>query len=94
MKAIILVDSVTKTVLDIQPTVNSRHDTEVEPQVARRNASDQLSLAEEKGYDKNAFREWLFEHDVRPGIRYCLYDVCTITRTTRGWTMNCTTAAG
>jgi IS5 family transposase len=26
-----------------------------------------------KGYDKNAFREWLRDHDVRPLIRHCIY---------------------
>ena len=73
MKATVLVDSYTKTVLDVQPTAKWRHDTAVGPQVARRNAGDLLSLAADKGYDKNAFREWLRDHDVRPLIRHCLY---------------------
>ena len=57
----------------MQPTAKWRHDTAVGPQVARRNADDLLTLAADKGYDKNAFREWLRDHDVRPLIRHCIY---------------------
>ena len=73
LKATVLVDSHTKTVLDVQPSAKWRHDTDVGPQVARRNAGDLLSLAADKGYDKNAFREWLRDNDVRPLVRHCLY---------------------
>jgi IS5 family transposase len=50
-----------------------RYDTSIGPQVARRNASDLLTLVADKGYDKDAFRKWLRSHDVRPLIRHCLY---------------------
>jgi IS5 family transposase len=73
MKATALVDSVTRTVCNVQPTAKWRHDTAVGPQFARRNAGDLLGLTAEKGYDRNAFREWLPDHDVRPLIRHCIY---------------------
>jgi IS5 family transposase len=73
LKATVLVDSHTKTVLDVQPSAKWRHDTDVGPQVARRNAGDLQSLAADKGYDKNAFREWLRDNGVRPLVRHCLY---------------------
>jgi IS5 family transposase len=73
LKAMFLVDSHTKTVLDIQPSANWRHDTAVGPQVACRNAGDLRSLAADKGYDKNAFGGLLWDNDVRPLVRHCLY---------------------
>jgi IS5 family transposase len=42
-------------------------------QVVRRNTGDLLSLATNKGYDKNTFRDHLQANDVRPLIRHCLY---------------------
>jgi IS5 family transposase len=73
LKATILVDSHTKTVLDIQPSAKWRHDTAVGPQVVCWNAGDLRSLAADKGYDKNVFRELLRDNDVRPLVRHCLH---------------------
>ncbi len=73
LKTTVLVDSHTKTVLDIQPSAKWRHDTAVGPQVARRNAGDLRSLAADKGYDKDVFRELLRDNDVRPLVRHCLH---------------------
>lgn len=75
MNATVLMESYTKTVLDVQPTPKWRHDTAVGPQVARRNAGNLLSLIADKGYGKNAFHEWLRDYHVRPLIRRCLYAV-------------------
>jgi len=69
----VLVDSHTKTGLDIQPSAKWRHDTVVGLQVARRNAGDLRHPAADKGYDKNAFRDFLRENDVQPLVRHCLY---------------------
>lgn len=68
----VLVDSVIKTVLYVQPTAKWQHDAAVGQKVAHRNAGGLLILAAGKGYDKNAFREWLRDYNVPPLIRHCL----------------------
>ena len=73
LKATALVDTAAQAVLDVQCTTNWRHDSVLGPQVARRNASDLLSLSADKGFDDTAFRDELRERGVRPLIRHRLF---------------------
>lgn len=65
MKTTVLIDSHSKTVLDVQFSAKLRHDTVVGPQVVHVPAVDLRSLTADKGYDKNAFCDELRDNDVR-----------------------------
>lgn len=58
-----------------------------------RNNGPRFCLGADKMYDKNAFREWLRDHCIRPLIRHCLYAEYDNARTP-GCTMNSTTGGG
>jgi IS5 family transposase len=73
LKTTALVDVETLYITDIHCTTTKKHDTQIGPQVARRNAGDLRSLAADKGYDAKAFRDELREQGIRPLIKHRLY---------------------
>jgi IS5 family transposase len=70
IKATALVDTATTVVMDVHCSVAWRHDTKSGPQVARRNAGDLRSLAADKGFDDQSFRDELRDEGVRPLIKH------------------------
>ncbi|WP_241996804.1 IS5 family transposase [Halorubrum sp. SD626R] len=70
LKTTALVDTKTQAVLDVHCTTEKRHDTQIGWQLALRNAGKIASLAADKGYDWQQFREKLREEGVRPLIKH------------------------
>jgi len=74
LKVTKLVDTDTQAVLDVHcSTTREGSDADLCAQIARRNAGDLLSLAADKGYDKQALRETLRELDIRPLIKHRIF---------------------
>lgn len=72
-KVTALVDVETLSLTDIHSTTCTPSAFRIGPQVARRNTSDLRSLAADRGYDDNAFRDDLREHGIRPLIKHRIY---------------------
>ncbi len=70
LKTTLLVDTATNTVLDIHVTTTRKHDTQIAPQVVKRNAASIAVLTGDKGYDDQTIRQLAREHDVRPLIKH------------------------
>lgn len=66
----LLVDSATNAVLDIHVTTIRKHDTQIAPQVVKRNAEAIDVLLGDKGYDDQKLLRLAHEHDVRPLIKH------------------------
>jgi len=66
LKVTALVDVETLHITDNHSTTSKKHDAEIGPQVARRNAGDLRSLPANRGYDAKAFRDELRENGIRP----------------------------
>ena len=74
LKVTKLVDTDTQAILDMHCSTNREgSDADLCAQIARRNAGDLLSLAADKGYDKQALREALRELDIRPLIKHRIF---------------------
>jgi len=54
-------------------TTREGSDADLCEQIARRNASDLLTLAADKGYDKKALRTVLRDLDIRPLIKHRIF---------------------
>ena len=70
LKTTLLVDTATKAVLDIHLTTTRKHDTQIAPQVVKRNAASIAVLTGDKGYDDQKLRRLAGNHDIRPLIRH------------------------
>jgi len=57
-------------VLDIHVTTTRKHDTQIAPQVVKRNAESITALTGDKGYDDQKLRRLARDHDVRPLIKH------------------------
>jgi IS5 family transposase len=69
LKTTLLVDTATNAVLDIHVTTTRKHDTQIAPQVVKRNAKTITVLAGDKGYDDQNLRRLARDHDIRPLIK-------------------------
>jgi IS5 family transposase len=70
LKTTLLVDTATNAVLDIHVTTTRKHDTQIAPQVVKRNAKTITVLAGDKGYDDQKLRRLAREYGVRPFIKH------------------------
>lgn len=70
LKTTLLVDTATNAVLDIHVTTTRKHDTQIAPQVVKRNAASISVLTGDKGYDDQKLRQLARNHDIRPLIKH------------------------
>jgi len=70
LKTTLLVDTATNAVLDIHVTTTRKHDTQIAPQVLKRNAASIAVVTGDKGYDDQKLRRLAREHDIRPLIKH------------------------
>lgn len=70
LKTTLLVDTATNAVLDIHVTTIRKHDTQIAPQVVKRNAASIAVLTGDKGYDDQKIRRLARDHDIRPPIKH------------------------
>jgi IS5 family transposase len=70
LKTTLLVDTATNAVLDIHVTTTQKHDTQIAPQVVKRNATSISVLTGDKGYDDQKLRQLARNHDIRPLIKH------------------------
>jgi IS5 family transposase len=70
LKTTLLVDTATDAVLDIHVTTTRKHDTQIAPQILKRNANSIAVLTADKGYDDQKLRQLAHDHDVRPIIKH------------------------
>jgi len=74
LKVTKLVDTESQAILDVHcSTTREGSDADLCEQIARRNAGDLLTLAADKGYDKQALREALRELGIRPLIKHRIF---------------------
>jgi IS5 family transposase len=69
LKTTLLVDTATNAVLDIHVMTTRKHDTQIAPQVVKRNAEAITVLADDEGYDDQNLRRLARDHDIRPLIK-------------------------
>ena len=70
LKTTLLVDTATNAVLDIHVTTTRKHDTQIAPQVVKRNAPSIAVLTGDKGYDDQKLRRLARDYDIRPLIKH------------------------
>ncbi|WP_226043163.1 IS5 family transposase [Natrinema sp. DC36] len=70
LKTTLLVDTATNAVLDIHVTTIRKHDTQIVPQVVKRNVASITVLIGDKGYDDQKLRRLARDHDIRPLIKH------------------------
>ena len=70
LKTTLLVDTATNTVLDVHVTTTRKHDSQLAPQVAKRNAKLIEILTGDKGYDDQNLRRLSRDIGVRPLIKH------------------------
>ena len=70
LKTTLLVDTATNAVLDIHVTTTRKHDTQIAPQVVKRNAASIEVLTGDKGYDDQKLRQLARDRDIRPLIKH------------------------
>ena len=70
LKTRLLVDTATNAVLDIHVTTTRKHDSQIAPQVVKRNAASIAVLTGDKGYDDQTLRRLARNHDIRPLIKH------------------------
>ena len=70
LKTTLLVDTATNAVLDIHVTTTRKHDTQIAPQVVKRNVASIAVLTGDKGYDDQKLRQLARNHDIRPLIKH------------------------
>ncbi len=70
MKTPLSVDTATDAVLDIHVTTTRKHDTQIAPQVVKRNGQSIAVSTGDKGYDDQKLRWLARAHDVRPLIKH------------------------
>jgi len=70
LKTTLLVDTATNAVLDIHVTTTRKHDTQIAPQVVKRNRESIAVLTGDKGYDDQKLRQLAHNHNIRPLIKH------------------------
>jgi Transposase and inactivated derivatives, IS5 family len=70
LKTTLLVDTATNAVLDIHVPTTRKHDTQIAPQVVKRNAGSITMLTGDKGYDDQKLRRLARNHNIRPLIKH------------------------
>jgi IS5 family transposase len=70
LKTTLLVDTATNAVLDIHVTTTRKHDTQIAPQVLKRNTESITILTGDKGYDDQKIRRLSRDHGIRPLIKH------------------------
>jgi IS5 family transposase len=70
LKTTLLVDTATNAVLDIHVTTTRKHDTQIAPQVVKRNGASIVVLTGDKGCDDQKLRRLARDHDIRPLIKH------------------------
>ncbi|MFC7252008.1 IS5 family transposase [Halomicroarcula sp. GCM10025324] len=70
LKTTLLVDTATNAILDVHVTTTRKHDTQIAPQVVKRNAQYISILTGDRGYDDQSFRQLARELDIRPVIKH------------------------
>jgi IS5 family transposase len=56
--------------LDVHVTTTRKHDTQIAPQVVKRNAASIEVLTGDRGYDDQKLRRLSHDHDIRPLIKH------------------------
>jgi len=64
----LLIDTAANAVLDIHVTTTPNHDTQIAPQIVKRNAASISVLTGDKRYDNQKLRRLVQDHDIRPLI--------------------------
>jgi len=70
LQTTLLVDTATNAVLDIRVTTTPTHDTQIAPQVVKRNGQSIAVLTGDKGYDDQTLRQLARDRDIRPLIKH------------------------
>jgi IS5 family transposase len=70
LKTTLLVDTATNAILDVHVTTTRKHDTQIAPQVVKRNVQSIAVLTGDKGYDDQKLRRLTRDHDIRPLIKH------------------------
>ncbi|WP_418286859.1 IS5 family transposase [Halorubrum sp. DTA46] len=70
LKTTLLVDTATNAILDVHVTTTRKHDTQIAPQVVKRNAQYISILTGDRGYDDQKLRQLARELDIRPVIKH------------------------
>ncbi|WP_256393883.1 IS5 family transposase [Natronoarchaeum rubrum] len=70
LKTTLLVNTATNAVLDIHVTTTRKHDTQIAPQVVKRNADSIGVLTGDNGYDDQNLRQLTRDHGIRPLIKH------------------------
>ncbi|QIO24843.1 IS5 family transposase [Haloarcula sp. JP-L23] len=70
LKTTLLVDTATNAVFDVHVTTTRKYDTQIAPQVVKRNAASIEVLTGDKGYDDQKIRQLARNHDIRPLIKH------------------------
>jgi IS5 family transposase len=66
----LLVDTATNAVLDVHVTTTRKHDTQIAPQVVKRNVESIAVLTGDNGYDDQKLRRLAHDHGIRPLIKH------------------------
>jgi IS5 family transposase len=70
LKTTLLIDTATNAILDVHVTTTRKHDTQIAPQVVKRNAASIEVLTGDKGYDDQKLRRFSHDHNIRPLIKH------------------------
>lgn len=70
LKTTLLVDTKAQTVLDVHVTTTRKHDTQIAPRLTERNLERFETLAADKGYDDQSYRNRLRSWGKRPLIKH------------------------
>ena len=70
LKTTLLVDTAANAILDIRVTTTRKHDTQIAPQVVKRNAASIAVLTGDKRYDVQTLRQLAHDHDIRVLIKH------------------------
>jgi IS5 family transposase len=70
LKTTLLVDTATNAVLGIHVTTTQKHDTQIAPQVVKRNATSIPVLTGDTGCDDQKPRQLARNHDIRPLVKH------------------------
>jgi hypothetical protein len=70
LKTTLLVDTATNAVLDIHVTTTRRHDTQVAPQVVKRNAASIAVSTGDRGYEDQKLRRLPPDNDIHSVIKH------------------------
>ena len=70
LKTTLLGDTATNAVLDNHVTTTRKHDTQIAPQVVKRNADSIAVLTGDRGDDDQKLRRLARNHDIRPVIKH------------------------